>query len=138
MDTELTIGKVAKQARVNIQTIRYYERRSLLLPSGRRDSGYRLYTPDAVQKIRFIKNAQGLGFTLKEISSLLRLRVSNRARCGNVKKKAEAKLRDVQVKIADLQALERVLKNLIKMCRNQAATGRCPILRSLETKEGRG
>ena len=136
MSAELTIGKVARQARVTVQTIRYYERRGLLSPSGHRDSGYRLYTQEAVQKIRFIKNAQGLGFTLKEISGLLRLRVNNRARCGTIKIKAEAKLEDIHAKIADLRAMQRVLKSLIKTCRRKSLTEECPILRSLEYRSG--
>jgi len=132
MSIELTIGQVAKKARVNFQTVRYYERRRLVLPSGRRESGYRLYAPEAVRRIRFIKNAQQLGFTLREVSGLLKLRVSHRARCGDVKRKAEAKLRDVKSKIAGLLALEKVLSDLVKSCRSQATTERCPVLKTLE------
>ena len=132
MGAELTIGRVATQAGVNIQTIRYYERRGLLIPDGRRESGYRFYDEEAIRKLRFIKNAQELGFTLREISGLLRLRVSHRARCGDVKRKAEAKLRDVRAKIAGLKAMDRVLRNLVKTCRNQATTEHCPILKSMD------
>lgn len=138
METELTIGKVAKQAGVNIQTVRYYERRSLLMPNGHRDSGYRLYDEEAIKKIRFIKNAQDLGFTLKEIAGLLRLRVSHRARCGDVKRKAEAKLLSVKGKLQALKALEKTLLDLIKTCRSQATTGNCPILKSLEIEKRGG
>jgi len=88
METQWTIGKVAKKARVNIQTVRFYERRGLVSPDGHRDSGYRLYEPEAARKIRFIKNAQELGFSLKEIDGLLRLRVGRRVQCASVKKKA--------------------------------------------------
>ena len=136
MSGELTIGKVARQAGVNIQTIRYYERERLLMPSGRRESGYRLYTSEAVQRIRFIKSAQQLGFTLKEIVGLLRLRVSHQGSCGTVKRKAEGKLQDVQTKIAGLKALERILKDLINTCRSGAATEACPILKSLDLNGG--
>lgn len=134
MKTELTIGKVARQAGVNIQTVRYYERRGLLVPNGHRDSGYRLYDDEAVQKIRFIKNAQALGFTLKEIAGLLRLRVNRSARCKTVKRKAESKLADVKTKIAQLKSMERVLEALIHTCRRKGTTGSCPILKSLEVK----
>lgn len=137
MTTELTIGKVAKQAGVNIQTVRYYERQRLLMPDGHRESGYRLYTGEAVKKLRFIKNAQELGFTLKEIKGLLRLRVSHRNRCDNVKKKAEAKLQNVQQKIKSLKALENVLLKLIRACRNRSTTGHCPIIKSLDVNQGR-
>lgn len=132
MNAELTIGRVARGAGVNIQTVRYYERRRLLSPEAYRDSGYRLYSREAVSKLRFIKNAQALGFTLNEISGLLRLRVSSRARCGDVKRKAEVKLAGVQEKIFRLKALERVLRDLLGYCRSRATTDRCPILKSLE------
>ncbi|MBI3291429.1 MAG: heavy metal-responsive transcriptional regulator [Elusimicrobia bacterium] len=135
MNGELTIGKVAKQAGVNIQTIRYYERTGLLSPSARRESGYRLYAPEAVQKLRFIKNAQALGFTLKEISDLLRLRVSHPVRCGAVKTKAEVKLRDVEAKVQSLQAIKRTLQDLVSTCQRRATTDQCPILNSLEVKQ---
>lgn len=137
MGAWLTIGKVAKQAGVNIQTLRYYERRGLLSPHHRKDSlfgenGYRLYSDETVKKIQFIKKAQELGFTLKEIIGLLRLRVSSAAKCGDVKRKAETKLRDVRAKVQSLKAMEKTLLNLVKTCRSQRTTGHCPILRSLE------
>ena len=132
MDAQLTIGKVAKEAGVNIQTLRYYERRGMIQPVSRRDSGYRLYGSDASHRIRFIKRAQELGFTLREISELLKLKVSHRARCGDVKKKAERKLADVEMKMRALKAIEAALKELIRKCRNEATTDDCPILRSLE------
>lgn len=132
MPQELTIGKVARQAGVNIQTVRYYERRGLLSPNRYRDSGYRLYTEESVRKLRFIKNAQALGFTLNEISGLLRLRVSQRARCQDVRKRAEAKLRDVEQKILSLSAMKRVLKGLVTTCQKKGTTDQCPILKSME------
>ncbi|MBI2071041.1 MAG: heavy metal-responsive transcriptional regulator [Elusimicrobia bacterium] len=137
MSESLTIGKVAKLGGVNIQTVHYYERRGILFPDDRRDSGYRLYNEEAVQKLRFIKNAQALGFTLKEIEGLLKLRVSHRARCGDVKRKAETKLRSVREKIASLKAMEKTLLGLVRTCRIKATTDRCPILRSLEIKDGK-
>jgi MerR family mercuric resistance operon transcriptional regulator/MerR family gold-responsive transcriptional activator of gol and ges genes len=136
MDQKLTIGRVAKRAGVNIQTVRYYERRGILSPNGYRDSGYRLYDDEAVHKLLFIKNAQDLGFSLKEISELLRLRVSDSARCGDVKKRAEAKLKDIHGRMACLRALEAALKDLLRACRNRSKTDSCPILRSLEMRRG--
>lgn len=132
MAGELTIGKVAGQAGVNIQTVRYYERRGLLLPNGHRDSGYRLFGDDAVKKIRFIKNAQALGFSLNEIARLLRLRIGREVQCGKVKKQAEARLRIVREKITGLRAMERVLNRLVRTCAARGTTGQCPILESLE------
>jgi len=128
----LTAGKVAGRAGVNIQTVRYYERRGLLVPDGRKDSGYRLYAEEAVKKLLFIKNAQGLGFSLDEIARLLRLRVGHKVQCGKVKKRAQARLGVVQEKIAGLRAMEKVLKRLIRTCSAEATTDRCPILESLE------
>lgn len=132
MSAELTIGRVARKAGVNIQTVRYYERRGLVSPEAYRDSGYRLYTGEAVRKIQFIKNAQELGFTLDEIAGLLRLRVGRRTRCADVRRKAQAKLEQVNEKIGRLQSMKRVLNGLIHTCRRRGSTDACPILRSLE------
>lgn len=132
MSEQITIGKVAKQAGVNIQTVRYYERRALLTPAKRLDSGYRLYTVDAVRRIVFIKRAQDLGFTLKEIGSLLRLRSGRTVRCDEFRRKAEVHARDVREKVEKLRAIEKVLQQLIASCQKRTATDRCPILRSLE------
>jgi len=132
-----TIGQLAKAVGVNIQTVRYYERLKLLSPSARRPSGYRLYGQEEERRLRFIKNAQALGFTLHEIEELLDLRVSSKARCGDVQRRAEAKLRHVEAKVRDLQALARSLRNLIQTCRAGQPTDRCPILQSLEKTEKR-
>lgn len=131
MNTELTIGKIAGQAGVNIQTVRYYERRGILAPDGRRASGYRLYTQEAVRVLRFIRNAQTLGFSLDEIAGLLRLRVGRGTQCGPVKRRAEARLRSVREKIAGLRAIERTLQKLLKTCASRGTTDFCPILESL-------
>lgn len=128
----LTVGKVAKQAGVNLQTVLYYERRRLLIPAQRTDSGYRLYDPEAVRVIRFIKNAQELGFTLDEIARLLRLRVGRRSHCGQVRRQAEARLKIVREKSQRLKAMERVLNGLIRTCSRRGTTESCPILDSLE------
>ena len=138
MAIQLTIGQLAKIVGVNIQTIRYYERLKLLRPSARRPSGYRLYSHEEERRLRFIKNAQTLGFTLREIAELLALRVASTARCGEVREKARAKLVQVESKVDDLQALARALNSLIRACRVGRPTGHCPILMSLEdeTKAG--
>lgn len=128
----LTVGKIARQAGVNLQTVLYYERRRLLSPARRSDSGYRLYAPETVRVIRFIKNAQALGFTLDEIARLLRLRVSSRSRCEPVKRQAQSRLELVQGKITGLRAMERTLLRLLKTCAARGTTDSCPILESLE------
>ena len=137
MSENLTIGQAAKQAGVNIQTIRYYERRGFMRPAARRDSGYRLYTEEAIKRILFIKKAQELGFTLKDIARLLRLSVGSAARCQDVRKKAEAHLGNVREKIARLGSIERVLSGLIRTCLKKGRTEPCPILKSLEIQNGR-
>src|SRR5437667_2478865 len=86
----LTRGALAQQGRVNAETIRYYERRGLLPKPPRTPSGYRVFSSDAVRRVRFIKRAQGLGFSLKEIKALLALRVDPCSSCGDVRKRAEA------------------------------------------------
>lgn len=132
MTANIRIGRVAKLARVNIQTVRYYERRGILSPDGHRESGYRLYTEEAIRKIRFIKNAQELGFTLDEIARLLSLRVGRQTQCGKVRLQAEARLKIVKNKIGALRAMGRVLSRLVKTCSKRGTTEACPILASLE------
>jgi MerR family mercuric resistance operon transcriptional regulator/MerR family gold-responsive transcriptional activator of gol and ges genes len=132
MAETLTAGRLAKAGGVNVQTVRYYERRRLLLPARRTDSGYRLYPPEAVRVLRFIKNAQDLGFTLEEIARLLRLRVGHKAQCGAVRRQAEARLKVVRGKLADLRAMASVLKRLVRTCSAQGTTDSCPILDSLD------
>ncbi len=129
----LTIGQLARQALVNIETIRYYERRGLIPEPPRTESGYRQYSWDAVARIRFIKRAQELGFSLREISELLSLRVDPNTTCADVKKRAEAKIADVEQKIEALQKMKEALTTLVAMCqREQAPTSACPILETLE------
>lgn len=135
MAQEMKIGELAHAVGVNIQTLRYYERMNLLQPSMRKPSGYRLYDGEALKRLRFIKNAQALGFTLHEVTELLNLRVSSIARCGDVQRKAQAKLQQVENKIRALQGLARPLRELIQHCRAGQPTEKCPILRSFE--EGR-
>jgi MerR family transcriptional regulator, copper efflux regulator len=132
MALEMTIGKLAKVVGVNIDTIRYYERLKLLAPAARKPSGYRLYGDDNLRRLRFIKNAQALGFTLHEVRELLSLRVSSTARCGDVQEKAQTKLNQVKEKIRDLQALDRTLLQLVRACRSGQTTDHCPILQSFE------
>ncbi|SPP66325.1 heavy metal-responsive transcriptional regulator [Nitrospira lenta] len=132
MAAQLTIGQLARIVGVNVQTVRYYERLNLLRPSARRPSGYRLYSHEEERRLRFIRNAQALGFTLHEIAELLVLRVASTTRCGEAREKARAKLVQVESKIDDLQALARALNSLIRACRVGRPTGHCSILMSLE------
>lgn len=134
MSNEIRIGQLAKRAQVNVQTVRYYERRGLLTPARRRDSGYRIYGADGLLKLRFIKNAQSLGFSLEEILSLLRLRSGGRASCDSVRRKAQGHARDIRERIARLRAMERVLNGLVRTCLRRGRTEECPILRGLEAE----
>ena len=135
MTSQRTIGWLAKSAGVYVQTVRYYEKRKLLSPSGRRPSGYRIYDHEALTRLRFIRNAQTLGFTLREIGELLNLRVTTGTRCGDVQRKAEAKLQSVEAKIIDLQTLARALRGLIRTCRDGQPINRCQIVSHLEKTE---
>ena len=132
MAAQLTIGRLARKVGVNVQTIRYYERLRLLDSSMRTPAGYRLYSQEGEQRLRFIKNAQTLGFTLREIDELLALRKTSTAHSRDMQKRIRAKLTQVESKLGDLQALARALKRLIRACQVGRPTGHCPILMSLE------
>ena len=134
---DLTIGKLAKEAQVNVETIRYYERRGLIPRPPQRKSGYRLYSQDIVSRIHFIKRAQELGFTLKEISELLYLRVAPDTTCADVKKRAEIKIADIEEKIGALESIREALTKLVALCRGKGPTGECPIMEMLDAKEGK-
>lgn len=105
MQSGFTIGQLAKRVGVNVETLRYYERLCLLAPSTRTPSGYRVYGPTELHRLQFVKNAQALGFTLHEIAEFLNLKVESTRRCGDVKRKTQAKLAQVEKKLEDLQAL---------------------------------
>ncbi len=130
---ELLVGDVAKKAGVNMQTVKYYERRGLLLPVHRKDSGYRVYDEESVQRLKFIKQAQELGFSLREIEELLELRSSSSAnKCSKAVRKAETKLKEVGEKMKRLSKMEKVLHKLIADCHQRKPSDDCPILECCE------
>lgn len=129
---DMLIGQLAKAADLSVQTLRYYERRRLLTPALRRESGYRIYRDDAIKKLRFIKNAQALGFSLEEIRSLLHLRSAGAGSCAKVQRQAAAHSKDVKKRIERLRAIDRVLMELERTCRKRGRTDECPILKCLE------
>ena len=138
MDTrtaELTIGKVARSAGLAIDTVRYYEREGLLEKPARTASGYRHYTTDAIARLRFIRQAKELGFSLHEIKELLSLRVTPGKSCADVKARAEAKIANVEQRIAQLSRMKRALEKLAAACAGRGPTSECPILEALERKE---
>jgi len=130
----LTIGQLAKHAKVNIETIRYYERRGLIPEPPRRESGYRQYAPEFVTRIQFIKRAQELGFSLNEIADLLALRVDTDTACNEVRKRAENKIASIEGKIQTLQKMKQALEALVVVCNENGVTGECPMLDALEGK----
>jgi MerR family copper efflux transcriptional regulator len=130
---DLTIGDVAKEAKVNIETLRYYERRGLLASPARSTSNYRLYAEDTVRRVRFIKSAQELGFSLKEILELLSLRAEPHTKCEDIRKRAEAKINDIEAKIASLRAMKQALTKLVAECAGSGPITECPILESFDS-----
>jgi Cu(I)-responsive transcriptional regulator len=127
----MRIGTAAEQAGVNVQTLRYYERRGLLPRPPRRPSGYREFSDAAVQVVRFIKRAQDLGFTLDEIEELVRLRRDTRRDRARVRAVAERRVRQIERKVAELQAMKQALSHLIHCCAS-GSTLECPIIESLD------
>ena len=127
----LRIGDVAERAGVNTQTLRYYERRGILSEPKRSASGYREYPTDTVRLIRFIKRAQDLGFTLTEIEELIALRQATPRQRAKVREIAAAKMRDIDDKLARLQAMRSALYTLVEDCACGQALA-CPILEALD------
>lgn len=127
----MQIGEVAATAGVNIQTLRYYERRGLLPKPRRRSSGYREYESETVQLVRFIKRAQELGFTLSEAAELIQLRKGDRRRTTQVRALATAKLEDIERKIQQLDAMRQALQVLVEECACEGKAPACPIIEAL-------
>lgn len=132
-NTGLKVGEVARQAGVNLQTIRYYERRGLLPSPPRTASNYRAYPRDTVRRVRFIKRAKALGFTLKEIDELLSLQVDPQTSCVSVRDAAKAKVEDIDDKLRNLRAMRKALTGLIEDCSGEGPTAQCPILKALDS-----
>ncbi len=128
----LSIGDVAREAGVNVQTLRYYERRGLVRAPQRSEGGHRQFGLDTVRLVRFIKRAQELGFTLKEIEELIALRQPGRRDRSNVRRLATAKLADVDEKIGRLRAIRTAVAALIETCTCAGRTLECPIIEALD------
>ena len=131
----MRIGAAAEQAGVNVQTLRYYERRGLLPRPPRRTSGYREFPDEAVRVVRFVKRAQDLGFTLDEIEELLRLRSDKRRDRARVRSVATRRVLDIDRRIAELQAMRHALSHLVHCC-EEGSTLECPIIEALDGVEG--
>lgn len=130
MDT-LSIGELAKQANVNIETIRYYERRGLIPEPPRNKSGHRQYSTEAVRRTQFIKRCQTLGFSLNEIHEILELRITPESTCADMQSRVSEKLVSVDEKITELVEIRDALRRLLKKCTGKGPIGKCPILKEL-------
>jgi len=126
-------SEVATKAQVNVQTLRYYERRGLLAEPQRTSSGYRVYTPDAVQVVRFVKRAQQLGFTLDDIEDLLHLADGGPDSCQEAKAMARSRIADLQRRIEELAGMRDALARLVDTCDQPRRKRDCPILHDIQT-----
>ena len=129
MEREVAIGELSRRTGCNIETIRYYERIGILPPARRSVARYRLYGPDDVTRLRFVRRARELGFTLDEVRALLVLSGRDQSR-ADIRKLAESHLADVRARIADLQKMERVLADAVHRCECDEEPG-CPLLEAL-------
>ena len=131
MEKSLTIGVVAKQAGIGVETIRFYQREGLLTEPPKPETGFRQYPPETIERIRFIQRAKELGFTLAEIGTLLQLSASD---CTATRELTQQKLDAVRAKITDLQAMEAALDELVTTCKSSQPTDSCPIIAALTEK----
>jgi Hg(II)-responsive transcriptional regulator len=131
-----TTGQLARVAGIGVETIRYYEREGLIAKPPRRTSGYRQYPENTLARLRFIRHAKALGFSLSDIKELFELRVTRAATCADIRKRAERKIADVRARIEMLREMERALARLAATCRGRGPASACPFLDALE-KQGR-
>ena len=128
-EPSLTIGRLARAASVNIETVRYYQARKLLPVPSRRGGAFRYYPVELIERIRFIKRAQGLGFSLQEIAELLRLDAGKDR--ASIRKLAAARLDQIQLKIDDLARMRAALAALLEACHRTGVEDPCPIIETL-------
>jgi len=133
--SHIAIGRLSKQTGTNIETIRYYERVGLVPTPARSSGGYRLYSPDHLKQLNFVRRARTLGFSIGEVRTLLRLADERKRPCAEVRVVAEAHLRDVRAKIADLRRMERVLKATVARC-VEGRRADCPLIEALYRNGG--
>lgn len=131
----LTIGKVANRAGIGIETVRFYEREGLIADPPRSESGYRHYPEDTVARLRFIRKAKELGFSLKEIRELLSLRARPKGSCADVRIRANEKIDEIAQKITVLQAMRSALRGLVEECSGTGPRTECPILNALDAEQ---
>jgi Hg(II)-responsive transcriptional regulator len=130
----MTIGKLAKEAGVGVETVRFYERKGLIKKPARRDGGFRTYLQEDVTRIRFIRRVQELGFTLREVKELIEIQSKRKMTGGQVQKKAEQKISEIREKISDLEKMEQSLQRLSQVCGSgEQAIKECRFLECFET-----
>lgn len=132
----LSIGRLAKQAGMATGTLRYYEQLGLIRPAQRSPAGYRLYRIDAARRLRFIRRAQALGFSLEEVAELLALSDEPGAGARDVKRIAQEKMADIEARILDLERMKQGLAALAARCRGDGPATECPILAALNCDDG--
>ena len=125
----LTIGHAAKLSGVGVETIRFYERQKLIEQPPKPDSGFRLYPLETVRKVRFIRRAKEIGFTLREIRELLGFYFDTQISCEEVQERAKIKIADMEARIADMEKMKSALQSLVDECGH--SDGECPILEAL-------
>ena len=128
METIYTIGQLARAASVPTSTVRYYERVGLLQPAGRTAGNYRLYGEEALERLRFIRAAQATGFTLEDITVLFHLGDGTTDVCEDVQALIEDRLSDLEKRMTDLRLVQRVLKAILKRCRETEWSGHCYVI----------
>ena len=128
----LQIGQVARESRVGVETIRFYENRGLIALPGRNQSGYRQYPESVIKQIQFIQHAKSLGFSLREVGELMRLKDKRDSSCSLIKQTALAKIADIQQKIDSLESMKMALQPLVAQCKASDSIDHCPILGALD------
>jgi len=136
------IGKVASQAGVSVQAVRYYERLGLLPPAQRTESGYRVYSPEVVERLKFVQQAQALGFRLDEIREILRMKYAGNSPCDCVRKLLEGKLDQIEREMARLRDFRRELHKTLERSKRlprlpHRASAICPIIQIQPAKQGK-
>ena len=129
-----SIGQIAKQSGVSVETIRYYEKEGLLEKPKRKDSGYRQYNETVLDRLSFIQQAKGLGFTLTEILELLSLEIKPGTTSKDIKQMAQSKLNSIEEKMKILRRIQRTLKDLVTQCSGNGDIEQCPILNAIKKK----
>lgn len=131
MTTQRTIGELAREAGIAVSTLRYYEREGLLTPAARSDGNYRLYGPDGLERLRFIRSAQAAGFTIVDIKTLLQYRDGAIAPCREVSQLVEERLTHIRERMREFRHVDRVLSSFLNECRRAEREAGCHVMEKL-------